>query len=86
MTDREYTPHQRRMIRNFYQNRDALRVQHLQEWITELYLAGSGKKADRLWERVLDALRALDCPAARVDYVERTRDLTELQAVVQDLF
>jgi hypothetical protein len=38
--------HQDKIIRNYYQNRDAIALQRAQELVTELYLA-SGKKRVR---------------------------------------
>ena len=87
MTDREYTPYQKGVIRRYYQNRDAIQVQKLQELVGEIYLAEPGrKKTERLWERAVKMLRDLGCPAARVEYIERTRDLKELSDVVGQLF
>ena len=37
MTER--TRYQEKVIRNFYQNRDAIAVQRLQELVSDLYLA-----------------------------------------------
>ena len=53
---RDYSKHQQSLIRNFYKNRDAIDAQRLQEIVTEIYLAGQGKKADKLWKRVADIL------------------------------
>jgi len=87
MTDREYTPYQKGVIRRYYENRETIQVQKLQELVGELYLAEPGrKKTDRMWERAVTMLRALECPPARVDYIERTRDLAELSAIVGQLF
>ena len=86
MTDRDYTPYQRGVIRRFYQNRDALSMQKLQDLVGELYLLPNGKKADRAWERALTMLRSLGCPKARADYIERTRDLDDLSQAVSRLF
>ena len=48
---REYTGYQKKLIKRFYDNRESIETQRLQEIVTEIYLAGAGKKADRLWER-----------------------------------
>jgi hypothetical protein len=53
---REYSKHQQSLIRNFYKNREAIDTQRLQEIVTEIYLAGQGKKADKLWKRAADIL------------------------------
>lgn len=52
MADREYTPHQKRIIKNYYDNLDDISNQKLGELIAEIYLAGTDKKKDALWKRV----------------------------------
>jgi hypothetical protein len=52
------TPHQDRIIRNYYKNRDELMLQRLGELITDLYLAEGNARA-RLWKRVTEALEKL---------------------------
>jgi hypothetical protein len=86
MTDREYTPYQRGVIRRYYENRDAIRLETLQKLVSEIYLAAPGKKADRLWERALGALAGLGCPPSRVELLDRRRDPAELAEAVRDLF
>lgn len=64
----EFSGHQRRIIRNYYQNRDALSLQKLQELATDLYLA-EGKKRTQVWSRIRKALENLGLTAARIDHV-----------------
>jgi hypothetical protein len=69
---RPFTPHQQKKIRQFYENRDAIETQRLQEIVTEIYLAGGGRKADRLWERAAAILeRGDEDPEARRVVAER---------------
>lgn len=86
MTERDYTPYQKGVIRRYYRHRDELRLARLGELVTELYLLPPGRKADRAWERAAASLRELGCPAARVDYVASSRDLEELSRIVGELF
>ena len=46
------TPHQKGIVRRYYENREAISTQKLGEIVSELYLCTSPKKADRLWERI----------------------------------
>ena len=43
-----YTKHQKNIIDNYYKNLDSIMLQKLQELVTELYLAESDSK----WERM----------------------------------
>ena len=50
--------YQQRVIKNYYQNRDAIMLQRLGDLISELYLA-EGAARGRLWKRVVGALEKL---------------------------
>ena len=41
-----YSKHQQKIIKNYYNNRDAIALQRVQELVTELYLA-EGKKQEK---------------------------------------
>ncbi|HUT88377.1 MAG TPA: hypothetical protein VMY37_02675 [Thermoguttaceae bacterium] len=62
------SPHQQRIVRDYYKNRDAIMLQKLGEMIGDLYLA-EGKARERLWKRVVQALENLDVPAARIEHI-----------------
>ena len=79
---REYSKHQQSLIRSFYRNRDAIDTQRLQEIVSEIFLAGRGKKADRLWKRAADILgRAPGADAAEIAGLIQSRDLEALAAI-----
>ena len=79
---RDYSKHQQSLIRNFYRNRDAGDVQRLQEIVTEIYLAGAGKKADGLWKRAAGILaRAPGGADAEIERLLADRDLEALASI-----
>jgi hypothetical protein len=47
----EFSKHQQKVIRNYYDNREGIALQRVQELVTELYLA-TGKKRQKHWESV----------------------------------
>jgi hypothetical protein len=49
------SPHQERIIKNYYQNRDSIGIQKAQEAVTELYLS-EGKKRETIWKRLCSHL------------------------------
>jgi hypothetical protein len=59
MARREYSPFQKKIIRNFYENRETLALQQLGDVVSEIYLAEAGPKRRRLWERAIAHLTAL---------------------------
>ncbi len=52
----EYSKYQQNLIKNYYENLDAISIQKLQELVTELYLCESEKKMNMLWQRVEKAM------------------------------
>ena len=53
-----YTRHQEKIIRNYYDNREGIAIQRVQEIITELYLS-EGKKRERQWNLLKGHLEKL---------------------------
>jgi hypothetical protein len=82
MTD--YTPYQKKIIKRYYQNFDAIKVQRLSELVTDLYLA-EGKKRDRLWTQVAAALEQLEFPAGRIAHLLEKRDPALLPGILEEL-
>lgn len=80
----KHSSHQQRIIKNFYQNREAISLQRLSELVTELYLA-EGKKREQVWKRIVGALEATGIKPARIEHL-REQDNPELIAkVVEEL-
>jgi len=60
--------YQKRVIKDYYQNRDAIMLQRLGEMVTDLYLA-EGKKRAGIWKRVAVALEKLKVPPTQIDHL-----------------
>ena len=80
------SPHQERMIRNYYKNRDAIALQNLQELVTELYLVPDEFKFRRLWQRVEKALQNLGVDEAEVARLVKARDVKDLAKFIGGKF
>lgn len=63
-----FTRYQEKVIKNYYQNRDAIAVQRLQELVTELYLS-SGKKRQQHWKSIVGHLESLKVPQTQIDHL-----------------
>jgi hypothetical protein len=74
----DFTPHQQRIIKRYYDNLDTIKVQRLAELVGELYLS-TGKKRERVWKQIVAALEALKVPQTRIDHL-RQQDKPELVA------
>ncbi len=79
------TSFQQRAIKNYYDNREAISVQRLQELVTELYLA-EGKKRDRQWVMIVTHLEKLKIPKSRIDHLREKDDPALVAELVQQLF
>jgi hypothetical protein len=66
---KEYSAYQKDVINRYYQNQDAILLQNLQELITELYLAETDAKKQKLWERVHKAMIKLKIKPAIVEHI-----------------
>lgn len=77
MTDR--SKYQDKVIRNYYQNREEIAIQRLQELATELYLAEGAKKRTQLWKNAVTHLEALKVSQKQIDHLLKS-DKAELLA------
>ncbi len=81
----EYTKYQQKIIKRYYDNRDAIGVQKLQELVTNLYLA-EGKKLETLWKNAQTHMQKLGVPESRIDHLMQQRDPALLAKLVEELF
>ncbi len=84
MADRDYTPYQQKLIRRYYDNRDAMDEQRLSELVANLYLA-EGKKRAKLWESARELMGRLNVPPSRIDHLLTAQDPALVAEVVKDL-
>ncbi len=79
-----YTRYQQNAIKNFYDNREAISLQKLQELVTELYLA-DGKKRSNLWKRIEGHLEKSGLKPERIQYLRQKDDPALIAKVVEEL-
>ena len=80
----DFTPHQQKIIKRYYDNQDILQLQRLAELVSDLYLS-TGKKRQGVWTRIVSAMQKLGVPSSRIDHL-RQQDKPELVAqVVKEL-
>lgn len=80
----ERTKYQEKIIRNYYQNQDAIVLQRLGEQVTELYLA-EGKARVKHWERVKSSLEKLKVPASRVEHIVKSDNPSLVAKLLEEL-
>jgi uncharacterized protein YaaW (UPF0174 family) len=84
MALRDYSEYQQSVISKYYSHLDTLMLQKLQALVSELYLADSDKKKDRLWKRVQQAMENLKIPSPIMEHILGTRDVEVLAKNLQD--
>lgn len=84
MTKQDYTNHQLGIISNYYDHLDTIMLAKLGELVSELYLADSDKKRDRLWKRVAQAMDKLKVPDAITNHILAERNVETLAKHLQD--
>ena len=84
MAKNDYSAYQKTVISGYYDNLDTIMLQKLSELVTELYLAGTKTKKDRLWQRAHKAMVKLKVPPAIVDHIMKKQDVEILAKNLQD--
>jgi predicted Mrr-cat superfamily restriction endonuclease len=82
--DKKFSKHQQRIIKNYYENRDAISLQRLSELVTELYLS-EGKARERQWKYIISALEKLGLPEQRIEHLRKKDDPKLLAQLVEEL-
>lgn len=80
------SPHQKGIVKRYYEHKDTLAVQKLGEIVSELYLCTDPKKADCLWQRAHKALIGADANRVFVDKLMKDRDVKRLAAYLGERF
>jgi hypothetical protein len=80
----ERTKYQQNIIKNFYQNQDAILTQRLGEQITELYLA-DGKARQKQWTKVVATLEKLKIPTTRIDHLVKTDNPSLVAKLLEEI-
>ena len=69
----ERSRYQEKIIRNYYENRDAIGLQKAQECVTELYLS-EGKKRANVWKRLVSHLEKVGLSADQIKHLQTEDD------------
>jgi hypothetical protein len=78
---RDYSPYQRRVIRDYYRNQEGIQGQALSDLVSDLWLATTEAKKKSLWARAEKLLGSLGAPPDRVAAIVSARDVKALADV-----
>jgi intergrase/recombinase len=84
MAKNDYSQYQKAIISDYYDNLDTIMLQKLGELVTELYLADTDTKRDRLWRRAHKAMLRLKVPPAIIEHIIEKKDVEILAKNLQD--
>jgi len=84
MSKKDYSSYQQKVIAGYYDNIKAITLTRLQELVTELYLADSPAKAEKLWQRVHKAMCKLKIKPEIIEHIMQTRSVTILAKNLED--
>ncbi len=76
--------YQQRVIKNYYDNKDAIMLQRLGEQVTDLYLA-EGKARERTWTRVESTLQNLGVTQKRIDHLHKADNPSMVADLLKEL-
>jgi hypothetical protein len=82
--DKKFSKHQQKIIKNYYDNREAISLQRLSELVTELYLA-EGKAREKQWKYIVGTLEKLEMPKDRIEHLRKKDDPRLLANLVEEL-
>ncbi len=84
MAKNERSAYQKEVISRYYDNLDTIMLQKLGELVTELYLADTPAKKERLWQRANKAMVKLKVPPAIIDHIMQKRNVEILAKNLKD--
>ena len=84
MAKNDYSQYQKDVISGYYNNLDTIMLGKLGELVTELYLADTQAKQNRLWQRANKAMIKLKVPPAIIDHIMEKKDVEVLAKNLQD--
>jgi hypothetical protein len=84
MAKQEYSDYQKGVISSYYENLDTIMLGNLSELVSELYVAETQTKQERLWQRAHKAMIKLKVPPVIIDHIMQKRDVQILAQNLQD--
>jgi len=75
MSKQQYSAYQKDVISNYYNNLSAISLSKLSELVSELYLAETDAKRDKLWQRAQKAMVNLKIPPAIISHIMSKKDV-----------
>lgn len=81
---KQYSKHQQKIIKNYYDNKDAISLQRLGELVTDLYLA-EGKARATKWKQATAAMEKLGVAKQQIDHLVEQDNPSLVAKLVEEL-
>ncbi len=81
-----YSEYQKKVIKNFYDNKDLRLVQKLGELVSNLYLETSEKKKETEWKKIKKMLTDLKVHPGEVEYLTKDKNLSLISKKLDEVF
>ena len=82
MAMENYTRYQQNVIKNYYDNRENVSFQRVQELLTDLYLT-EGKKKEKVWESMFSHLEKMGVPADQIEHIKKHKKPELIAQLIQ---
>lgn len=80
----QHSKHQQKIIKSYYDNREAISLQRLSELVTDLYLA-EGKARETKWKQAVGALEKLGLKPERIADLRKKDNPSLLAKIVEEM-
>lgn len=84
MCAKEHSKYQKDVINRYYANLDSIMLTKLADIVTDLYLAETKAKYDKLWTKAEKAMQNLKIPQPIIDHIMEKKDVQILAKNLQD--
>lgn len=84
--EKGYTEYQKKVIRNFYENKDLRLIQKMGELVSDLYLEASEKKRESGWKKIKKMLIDLKVHPQEVEYLTKDKNLAVISKKLAEMF
>ena len=81
-----YTEYQKKIIRNFYENKDIRLIQKLGELVSNLYLETSEKKRASGWSKIKKILVDLKVHPHEIEHLTRDKNIALISKKLSEMF
>ena len=81
-----YTQYQRKVIKNFYDNKDLRLIQKLGELASNLYVETSEKRKETGWKKIKKMLTDLKVHPHEVEYLTRDKNLSMSSTKLAEMY